>query len=88
MRLGGVVDVLDELALLAVRDARQEVLEVAEAGPARAVGVEEADAGPQQLGPFLGFICKVRATGIAVLGLEAEEALNEVEGAAVYAESS
>jgi hypothetical protein len=69
VRLGGIVNVLDEVALLAVRDARQEVLEVAEARPARAVGVEEADAGLQQLGPFLGFICKVRATGIAVLGL-------------------
>jgi hypothetical protein len=87
VRLGGIVDVPDELTLLAVRDARQKVLEVAEARPARAVGVEEADAGPQQLGPFLGFICKVRATGIAVLGLELEEALDEVEGAPVYAES-
>jgi hypothetical protein len=88
VRLGGIVDVLDELALLAVRDLRQEFLEVAKAGPAGAVCVEEADACPQQLGPFLGFICKVRATGIAVVGLEAEEALDEVVGAAVYAESS
>jgi hypothetical protein len=46
VRLGGIVNVPDELALLAVRDAREEVLEVAEARPARAVGVEEADAGP------------------------------------------